>query len=58
VPHLDYKASVDDKMRSELPELAKKTTYLWFGYYGAQNMAFFPNLKPFELVGVFASPLR
>lgn len=57
VPHLDYKAAVDDKIRSELPELAKKTTYLWFGYYGPHNMAFFPNLKPFELMRVLLLPL-
>lgn len=48
-PHMDYKAVVDDRIRAELPELAAKTTYLYFGYY-PQNMAFFPLLKPFELV--------
>ena len=48
-PHMDYKAIVDDRIRAELPELAAKTTYLYFGYY-PQNMAFFPLLKPFELV--------
>jgi hypothetical protein len=47
--HLDYKAEVDDKIRSELPELAKKTTFLFFGYYPS-NMVFFPMVKPFELV--------
>jgi len=48
VPHLDYKAKVDERIRAELPELAKKTTYLYFGYYPS-NMAFFPMCKPFEL---------
>ena len=49
VPHLDYKATADDRIRAELPELAKKTTFLYFGYYPS-NLAFFPMLKPFELV--------
>lgn len=47
--HLDYKADVDEQIRKELPDLAKKTTFMYFGYY-PQNMAFFPNLKPLELV--------
>ena len=49
VPHLDYKAKADDRIRAELPELAKKTTFLFFGYYPS-NMAFFPMLKPLEIV--------
>lgn len=48
-PHMDYKANVDERIRKELPELAAKTTYLYMGYY-PQNMAFFPTLKPFEVV--------
>ncbi|KAF2688511.1 NAD(P)-binding protein, partial [Lentithecium fluviatile CBS 122367] len=50
--HLDYKAEVDDRIRAELPELAKKTTFLFFGYYPS-NMVFFPMLKPFELPGSY-----
>jgi hypothetical protein len=46
---MDYKANVDARIKAELPELAKKTTYLYFGYY-PQNMAFFPLIKPFEYV--------
>jgi NmrA-like family len=49
VPHLDYKAKADDRIRAELPDLAKKTTYLFVGYYPS-NMAFFPSIKPLELV--------
>lgn len=48
-PHMDYKANVDARIKSELPELACRTTYLYFGYY-PQNMAYFPMLKPFEYV--------
>lgn len=55
---MDYKAKVDERIKSELPELAKKTTYLLFGYY-PQNLLLFPMLKPFEYVSfageVFAS---
>ena len=47
--HLDYKAEVDDRIRSDLPELAKKTTFLFFGFYPS-NFVFFPSCKPFELV--------
>jgi hypothetical protein len=45
VPHVDYKANVDVRIRKELPRLAAITTYLYFGYY-PQNMAFFPLCKP------------
>lgn len=48
-PHMDYKANVDARIKAELPELASKTTYLYFGYY-PQNMAYFPLIKPFECV--------
>lgn len=48
-PHMDYKANIDERIKTELPELAAKTTYLYLGYY-PQNMAFFPFLRPFEVV--------
>ncbi|KAF3017797.1 hypothetical protein E8E14_009673 [Neopestalotiopsis sp. 37M] len=47
VPHMDAKAEVDERIKSELPELAKKTTYLFFGYY-PQNLLYFPLIKPIE----------
>ena len=50
VPHLDYKASVDDRIRAELPELAAKTTFLFVGWY-PKNMAFSPPMIPFEMTG-------
>ncbi|KAF2111378.1 hypothetical protein BDV96DRAFT_649939 [Lophiotrema nucula] len=49
-PHMDYKANVDARIKKELPNLAAKTTYLYFGYY-PQNMAFFPLIKPIEYPG-------
>lgn len=55
VPHLDYKAEVDEIIRKEMPELARKTTFLFFGFYGS-NMAYFPFCKPLEWVGVIPSP--
>ena len=48
-PHMDYKANVDARIKSELPALAAITTYLYFGYY-PQNMAFFPLIKPIQYV--------
>ncbi|KAJ4348070.1 uncharacterized protein N0V89_009442 [Didymosphaeria variabile] len=50
VPHLDYKAEVDDWIRSDLPDLHAKTTYLILGFY-PNNFANFPNVKPFEIPG-------
>ncbi|ETS73184.1 hypothetical protein PFICI_15129 [Pestalotiopsis fici W106-1] len=50
VPHMDYKAKVDERIKNELPELAKKTTYLFFGYY-PQNFLSFPLVKPIEYPG-------
>ncbi|KAK4035439.1 hypothetical protein C8A01DRAFT_48334 [Parachaetomium inaequale] len=50
VPHMDYKAIVDARIREELPALAAKTTYLYFGYY-PQNIAYVPMMKPFEHPG-------
>lgn len=45
----DYKANVDDYIKSQQPDLAAKTTYLSVGYY-PQNMAYFPQIKPLEIV--------
>lgn len=55
VPHMDYKAEVDDIIRKEMPELAKKTTFLVFGYY-ASNMVYLPLAKPMEWVSVQFGP--
>jgi hypothetical protein len=49
VPHMEYKAQVDDHIRANLPELAKKTTFLWTGWYPT-NMAYMPLIKPMEVV--------
>ncbi|KAF3352221.1 NmrA-like family domain-containing protein 1 like [Verticillium longisporum] len=46
-PHMDYKANVDERIQKELPDLAAKTTYLYFGYY-PQNLVWYPMLKPTE----------
>jgi len=49
VPHLDYKAEVDAHIIAELPDLAKKTTFLWVGWYPS-NLAWFPMLKAIPVV--------
>lgn len=49
VPHLDHKGEVNDWLKSELPALHAKTTYVVLGFY-PNNFVSFPNLKPFELV--------
>ena len=48
MPHFDYKAAVDDYIREKLPNLAAKTTYLYFGFY-AQNWGTFPMAKPIPM---------
>jgi hypothetical protein len=53
-PHMDYKANVDARIKAELPDLARRTTYLYFGYY-PQNMAYFPLIKPLEIVSVLSA---
>ena len=49
VPHCDSKATIDEYIFDKLPELAKKTTFLWVGYY-ASNLAYFPLCKVEYLV--------
>ena len=50
VPHLDYKAAVDDYIREELPGFTEKTTFLFLGWC-PKNMAFSPSIIPFEVPG-------
>ena len=54
MPHLDGKAEVDEWIKSDLPDLHKKTTYLMIGFY-PNNMAFIPGLKPVEFVSTYKS---
>ena len=49
VPHLDYKAEVDEYIQQELKDLAKKTTYLLAGFYPS-NLVLLPFLQPVEWV--------
>jgi NmrA-like family len=44
VPHMDGKARVDEYILACLPELARKTTFYWGGFY-AENVAY-PNFMP------------
>ncbi|KAL9624903.1 MAG: hypothetical protein Q9160_000950 [Pyrenula sp. 1 TL-2023] len=55
VPHFDHKETVDEHIKTELPELAKKTTFVFMGFYPS-NMAYFPFLKFLELVSIESSP--
>jgi hypothetical protein len=48
VPHFDHKARIDDRIRAELPELARKTTFIWLGWYSA-NLASPGFMRFFEL---------
>ena len=55
VPHCDSKAAIDDYILDKLPELAKKTTFLWVGYY-ASNLALLPMAKVEYLVSTIPPP--
>ncbi|MCJ1284643.1 hypothetical protein MMC26_003978 [Xylographa opegraphella] len=61
VPHMEPKSQVDQYIRDKLPELAKKTTFLWVAWYAA-NLAKMPLIKLMEVVSsrtplsVFATP--
>jgi len=47
VPHCDYKDRAADKIKESMPELAKKTTFLWVGYF-VSNL--WSMLRPMEVV--------
>jgi hypothetical protein len=47
--HFDFKAKVEDGIRSRYPDLAKKTTVLWTGFYPS-NLITYPGFKPVEIV--------
>ena len=47
VAHTDYKDRAADKIKESLPELAKKTTFLWVAYF-TSNL--FGMMKPLEIV--------
>jgi hypothetical protein len=51
IPHFDYKAEVDAGIRSQYPELAKKTTLFWVASYPS-NFAYFPHFKPVQHVSI------
>ena len=51
VPHFDGKAEADEWIKSDLPDLHKKTTYLMVGFY-PNNIASIPGLKPVEFVSI------
>jgi hypothetical protein len=44
VPHMDYKHAAYEWLKANLPDLAKKTTRLWLGWYPS-NLAYFPLMK-------------
>ncbi|MCJ1390250.1 hypothetical protein MMC18_003108 [Xylographa bjoerkii] len=48
VPHMEPKSQVDQYIRDKLPELAKKTTFMWVAWYPA-NLAKMPLIKLMEV---------
>lgn len=51
VPHMDYKHAAYEWLKANLPDLAKKTTRLWLGWYPS-NLAYFPLMKFIPVVSV------
>lgn len=54
VPHMDYKHAAYEWLKANLPDLAKKTTRLWLGWYPS-NLAYFPLMK---FIPVVSDPVR
>ena len=48
VPHIDSKDRAVEEIKCSMPELAKKSTFMWVGMF-TQNMWTRPFLKPFEM---------
>lgn len=53
-PHWDYKDRASDKIKESMPELAKKTTFLWVGRF-VSNLWTQPMIKPMEVVSALLS---
>ena len=49
VPHMDTKDRAADDIRKNVPDLAKKTTFMWIGLFDS-NFWTFPMMTPVELV--------
>ncbi|KAF9027954.1 NAD(P)-binding protein [Hymenopellis radicata] len=58
VPHLQSKALVDEYIEKQLPELAKKTTFLMMGYYATNLRDFDPPKKVAEGKYVWKQPVN
>ncbi|KAK5132627.1 hypothetical protein LTR08_008826 [Meristemomyces frigidus] len=54
VPHMDTKDRAADKIKSSLPDLAQKTTFLWIGLF-VSNFWTFPMMRPTELPNSYGS---
>ena len=52
VPHADYKAGIDVRIQDEFPELAKKTTFVYVGFYPT-NFIYYPQIKPIGVVSLY-----
>ena len=50
VPYYESKNAVDRYIRSKLPDLLAKTTFVWFGWYAANVLV--PTFHPFQIHGV------
>ena len=49
--YFECKAAVDQYILSRLPDLTKKTTFLWVSYYGLNNLVS-PMLMPVKIVTI------
>lgn len=49
--NIQGKDKAADRIKAELPDLAKKTTFLWIGLF-TSNFWSYPMMKPAELVCV------
>ncbi len=57
IPHFDYKEKAREWMKKNTPDLVKKTTLYWPGWY-AQNLIYLPAMKFMPVVSNNPPPLR
>ena len=52
--HWDWKDRASDHIKQSTPDLAKKTTFLWVGWFPS-NLWIYEGLKPTEIPGTYGS---
>lgn len=54
VPHMDGKDQAADIIKTKMPSIAQKTTFMWIGFFSS-NFHSIPMMKPLEIPGTQGS---